>query len=201
MKNPTREHLLERIRFLESRVRDLESIIANNNDPSESVKAEKIYEIIFRLSPAAIGITRLEDGVIYDVSDSYCEVTGYTREELLGNTTVNLKFWLDPRDRESVRDLLKRYGFYRNIELNFRKKNGSIYTVIQSAELVMLGEKHYVIGTHLDITDFKKKSRELIYKNEELDILNEKLKLINEELRKSKEAMRQKYEKGQPGEK
>ncbi len=198
MKIPTREHLLERIRFLESRVRDLEAIISQNNDPGEAVKAEKIYEIIFRLSPAAIGITRLEDGVIYDVSDSYCEVTGYSREELLGNTTVNLKFWLDPRDRDSVRDLLKRDGFYRNVELNFRKKDGSIYTVIQSAELVTLGDKHYVIGTHLDITDIRKKTRELIYKNEELDILNDKLRLINEELLKSRETLLKKCSKIRP---
>jgi hypothetical protein len=49
-------------------------------------------------NPAAITITRMEDGRYVDVNDSFF-INGFTREEVIGHTSTELNVWVRPEER------------------------------------------------------------------------------------------------------
>src|SRR5262249_31808282 len=53
-------------------------------------KSEDRFKKAFTASANPASITTLEDGLYIDVNDSFIKSTGYTREEILGRTSVEL---------------------------------------------------------------------------------------------------------------
>jgi DNA-binding response OmpR family regulator len=61
------------------------------NKLQRSVKdSEHWFNTMFRSNPAPMGITSQSDYRIVDVNDAWVNLTGYSREEALGHTTIEL---------------------------------------------------------------------------------------------------------------
>ncbi len=73
-------------------------------------------QTIFNTSPGAAVITRLEDGVILDINEGYTDITGYTREDMSGKSTVEINIWKNISDRERVVEILREQGFCESYE-------------------------------------------------------------------------------------
>jgi two-component system cell cycle sensor histidine kinase/response regulator CckA len=114
---------------------------------------ERFYNV-FRSSPAATIIT--DRGRIILVNDAFERTTGHRRDEVIGLTVTDLGLWSDPADRqqEVIREL-ETYGYVRNVEHRFRKKNGDVGIGLLSIEFFSIAGKQYAVGTNVDITDRK----------------------------------------------
>ena len=55
----------------------------------------------FDASPLALTISSLTTGKLVEVNGTFINVTGYTREEALGKTTLELGLWKKPLEREA----------------------------------------------------------------------------------------------------
>jgi diguanylate cyclase (GGDEF)-like protein/PAS domain S-box-containing protein len=64
--------------------------------------AQGVYWTIFEHSPEAIALTRLRDRVLVEVNSEWLAMTGYSREEVLGRTALELGHWADPAERDLV---------------------------------------------------------------------------------------------------
>ncbi|HNR89253.1 MAG TPA: PAS domain S-box protein [Spirochaetota bacterium] len=177
---PSYEELQQRVRELEMRVVELEATTGTADGTLSDQST--MYKTIFHLSPVAIGLTRFDDGTIYQGNDAYFEEIGYSREEAIGRTTVELGFWANPGDRDRIKAILLDKGSYHKMELPFRKKDGTIYHVMQSAELVTIGDRMYIIGVHINITHLKQLETDLLEKTEEMEATIEELNQSNDEL-------------------
>ena len=84
---------------------------------------EKAYERGFRASSDAITITRLDDGEILEANDSFCEMVGFDRDEVIGRTALELGIYPDPTSRTRfVRRVLHRGGVSdHDVEVRTRK--------------------------------------------------------------------------------
>lgn len=91
-------------------------------------ESEEKFSGIFRASPAIIVITRLEDGRLLEVNDSFTFTTGYTREEALKLTTIDVGIWHDAKERRHIMQVLKTEGKLRNLEVTIPTKTGEIRT-------------------------------------------------------------------------
>lgn len=123
---------------------------------------------IFSAASVGIGITR--DRRIYEVSRGFCELTGYTKEELLGQSSRIVY----PSDDDYVRigkvtfDRLAKDGV-ADVEADWRRKDGRIISVILTAALVTPGDiTGDVTFTVADITARKRQERDL--KRHSLDL-------------------------------
>src|SRR5512139_796814 len=90
----------------------------------------------FRLSPHPIGITELETGHCLEVNDAYLEISGFRRDEVVGQTTFMLGIWPDPQERVQFIDRLKAEGKVRNLEVSMRMKSGEQRHFILSTDLI-----------------------------------------------------------------
>ena len=85
---------------------------------------EKLHNF-FYLSPSAVCVTDVSDGRIREVNQSLVELSGYSREELLGSTTLKLKFWTNVEDRNRLVEMLQNHGEGR-VEAVLRNKRGRL---------------------------------------------------------------------------
>jgi PAS domain S-box-containing protein len=129
-------------------------------------ESEEKFSKAFRSSPNTIVITTLKEGRFIEVNDSFTDLTGYTREEVIGNTAIDFNLWADPEDRDRMLRILKRDGRVHNHEFNFRVKSGEIRTWTFSAELIDIGPEPCMISMTMDITE-QKRAQETIKESEE----------------------------------
>ncbi len=124
--------------------------------------SEEKFAKAFNSNPTLMAITRLDDGVYVEVNDSYLEALGYTREEILGKSTLELEIWVDPLARDSILEEIAEKGTVRHRSVEYAAKNGEIRLGLLSVELITLGGKQYALALIDDITSRKKAEEALL---------------------------------------
>ena len=137
----------------------------------ENQEARERFELIFNTSPDAVLITRLSDGCIIDCNDSLTAMSGYRREELFGNTTLGLQFWLNSEERQQmVLGLALGGGRLENLEVTVQPKNDAQRVCILSAKLFDIDDEPHVLSVTRDITERKGQELKLQQAKAETDV-------------------------------
>lgn len=90
------------------------------------VSEGKRYRVVFQASQDAINIGRLSDGLFIEANQSFYDIHGFERDEVVGHTSPELKIWFDPADRQRFVEVLQRDSKCFNLEARFRRKNGEL---------------------------------------------------------------------------
>ena len=117
--------------------------------------SEKRYRTIFQTNLDSVVITRISDGLCVDANRTFLELTEYTRDEILGRTTADLKLWAEPGDRQRLLEALGQNGTCRDLEAKFKKKSGEIITAMVSASLIEIDETPCILSVARDISGAK----------------------------------------------
>jgi len=118
--------------------------------------SEEKFAKAFRGSTSAMAITRLRDGLFVDVNERWQEVTGFTREQALGQTSSQLNIWKHTEERERfIRDL-ESQGMVRNGEFRFIGEGGREWTALVSSQVSTLQGESVVVSSIVDITERKR---------------------------------------------
>ena len=115
----------------------------------------------FKVSPAAMFVSTLDQGRLLEVSDSAEQLTGYSKEEMIGRTTRELGLWDDPSKRDQLIAKLLEEGSIREFEWTMRQRSGRMLTCLVSAELTRMDQERCVTLALMDITTLKKAEREM----------------------------------------
>jgi diguanylate cyclase (GGDEF)-like protein/PAS domain S-box-containing protein len=110
----------------------------------------------------AIYITS-ESGVILDANPAMLEIFGLKNEEELQNYLAD-ELWADPEARKRELKILKEKGSVREFEVNIRRPDGEIRTVLDTAYMVkdpLTGEM-LLHGILVDITERKRLEMRLL---------------------------------------
>jgi len=127
-------------------------------------------EVLFHASPVGVGFS--VDRVLREVNDRLCKMTGYAREELIGQS---LRL-LHPSDEayeavgKQVYPQLAEKGIAR-IDAQMRRKNGEVRDVALCMSLVCPDDPaRGAIATVLDVTDYLRTQAELRAARARLDV-------------------------------
>ena len=155
------------------RVWSFRDITARKQSENELRESEDKFRLTFNFSPDAMNINRLHDGLYVDINEGFTRATGYTHEDVIGNTSLEINVWQDPADRQRLIEGLREKGFFENLEAQFRKKDGSLITGLMSARVISLKGEPHIISITRDITERKRHEKEQlkIEKLESLGIL------------------------------
>ena len=150
------------IRIHEQRIPN-NGIVLIISDITESKQAEQAlreseerFSKAFRSNPSLMVITDVDDGMIYDVNDSWCSTMGYTRDETIGKTGFEIGLWVDPSDRTSLVAALKKEGSVRDIETPFRTADGEVRDFLVAVERIELDGGPRLLFVSHDITGRKR---------------------------------------------
>jgi PAS domain S-box-containing protein len=120
---------------------------------AELAKAEEKFSKAFRLSPNAITLTRISDGSHIEVNESFCRMMGYSHEEIIGKTAVDLNFWASLGERDRMIQTLKNKTAIHNYELQFRNRSGQERTALLSIETIDIEGEACFLSISSDISD------------------------------------------------
>jgi PAS domain S-box-containing protein len=140
------------------------------NQMVEQLRAsEQRFSRAFHAGAGAFAIVTLETGRFVDINAGVCEMTGYSREQLLGQSIYRIKIWADPRDRRRLVRRLLAEGVVRNFDFRFRRKSGERRTGLISAALIELGGERCMISGAVDLTERHEAEEALIRARDELE--------------------------------
>ncbi len=149
---------------------DSEYEIAFASDISRRKKFEKKcrireeqYRKVFNKSPVGMVLCD-EEGGILKVNDTMIDISGYSREELEGNSILDtlVPQGSEEKAREDIAAILSGEDL-RKTESS-RKKNGEIYHVhLIETQITLPDGREGFLSMQLDITEQKKKERQLEY--------------------------------------
>lgn len=124
-------------------------------------ESEDKFRTAFRATPALISLVRLRDYRVVEVNETFVEVTGYAKEEIIGRTTLELGFWLEPAHRAEFFRLWERDGSVHEFECGFRMKSGHVLRLLLSAERIEIQGEPCILAMSVDITERKRAEQEL----------------------------------------
>ena len=137
-------------------------ILTLAQDISERKKAEKAlrdseekFRKAFYTSPDAVNLNRVEDGMYNSINPGFTRILGYTEEEIIGKTSVELNIWNNLEDRQKLVAGLKKDGIVLNLEAEFRSRDGRIVPGLMSASLIELDGVVYILSITRDMTERK----------------------------------------------
>ena len=111
-------------------------------------ESEEKYSLAFNTSPYAITITSVTNGKIIEVNDSFTKISGFNRVEAIGKTVIDLNIWVDKNARDKIE--------VKDKEVNFRRKNGEIYSALISSKIISLKNNNYILASINDISESKR---------------------------------------------
>ena len=133
----------------------------------EGLSTDAFFQTVFETSPDAAIVFRVCDAVIMHVNDSFCRIAGYAREEIVGKTTLELKLYYDPSDRDRYRAGMAETGILEPQHGFFRKRDGSKYAALISARTFWSNGYEYVCASIRDTSEQLRIEREQSERDEE----------------------------------
>lgn len=123
--------------------------------------SEERFAKAFRASPYALILSRLADGLILEVNDSWQNISGYSRAEVIGESSLTLNMFVDPADRQRAVAQLRQQGFVRDFELEICCKSAEVRQVSLSIEMIELNQEPCMLTIMNDITERKQAEQAL----------------------------------------
>ncbi|MGC2332304.1 MAG: PAS domain S-box protein [Candidatus Acidiferrales bacterium] len=138
---------------LEKRLRDLEQAQQALERAEENrARSEERFSKVFRASPIAFSITTVDEGRFIDVNEAFEDRYGYSRDELVGRTILDVGIWQDSEDRLRMLAEIRDQGLIRNHAARLRRHSGDLVETIYSAQLIELGGQQCILAVTEDLT-------------------------------------------------
>ena len=124
-------------------------------------ESEKKYQKTFRSNPAVMTLTRLKDGIIIEANKAFERVSRYSRDEIIGKTTIELR-WIDEDNRVELKQkMIESDGSIQNIEFQAHSRTGEKLIMLTSADTIKIGEDDCLLVSAIDITKRKQLEEKL----------------------------------------
>lgn len=107
---------------------------------------------VFSNCPVALVVNRLSDRVITEVNPEFTRLTGWSRDEAVGQIPRELGLF-DKESADAMVAELQRGGALLNLEIKVRTREGEVRSVILGTVLVEMEGTPHAITTFVDITE------------------------------------------------
>jgi len=132
-------------------------ITERNRMRAEIDAALQRFEAIFQNNPVPLCMMDFGSGIYLDVNPAWEDVSGYSRDVVVGRTSLDFGMWVDPSDRYRLFEAVKENG---NVplpyEAQFRRGDGRIITCLVTGRLIPLASRRLFIWAVEDVTERKK---------------------------------------------
>ena len=154
------------------RITDFHGIVRDINVRKELeyklFESNQKFETLFESSPFGIAVFELHPGRIIDANPAYFEMFGYTREEAIGHSAMELGI-IDPIARAEIIERIKQVGSSKNQEQKMYHRSGRPVICLYSNQLVTIGNERYSLVLFTDITERKMLEQQLVKAKDEAE--------------------------------
>jgi PAS domain S-box-containing protein len=109
------------------------------------------FEAVFAVIPHATAIIRLSDGAHLQINDAFTRLTGFTRSDIIGHSTVTLGIWTKEERAAHIAPLATPPGGSTVVPL--RTKDGKPLRLALSARHLDFGGEPCMVTIAIDVTE------------------------------------------------
>lgn len=147
--------------------------IANLKEAQMAVKeSEEKFRTAFKTSPDPLSLSDWE-GTYLDINDGFTNILGYSENEVIGKSSLDLDIWKNPTERKKFIINLKNDGVVNNLEIEFFDKAGNTHQGLLSASLLEIHGKKVILSIARDVTQKKELEKVLIESERKYKLLFE----------------------------
>lgn len=133
----------------------IQDISKRKQTEEQLLASEEKFSKAFRSSPDSYTITRQSDGKIVEVNEGFERIFGYSTDEVVGRSTLELNLWANPDQRQEFMELLRKQGYLRDLDVDLRNKSGEILQCQVSAESITIDDTPCMAAITRDMTERK----------------------------------------------
>lgn len=124
-------------------------------------ESERLFCQVFKNSYQPMSITTLAAGRYLEVNPTFLSLLGYTRDQVIGQTSFELGIWKDRAQRAEFVTRLKEEGQVRGFETLPRGANNQTMVWLSSAELIDIDGESCILIVSDDVTERKRSEEQL----------------------------------------
>ncbi len=113
------------------------------------------YATLLQAIPEVVLITRLSDGLIIEASDFVQQALGYSREEMIGQSSWQINAWVEPHEQTVFINRLRDKGICQDFATSFRTSAGQVIPVLLSGRVVELDGQACVLLIARNISEWR----------------------------------------------
>lgn len=144
--------------------------------------SRETFSRAFNSSPGLMSIATVRERRYIEVNDQFCNITGFSRDEVIGKTLGEINIWSDSRDIRAFTTVLRNEGTVRNMEISFRVRSKEQRIGLLSAEMLYIQGEECIITTIADITELRQIEQEMA-RLDQLNLVGEIAASIGHEVR------------------
>ena len=147
--------------------------ITELHDAQEALRrSQTTLSHLVATSPDLITLTEFDSGRYVMVNDTFTRFTGYTREQAIGRTAVELGIWVDPSERAAFVDAVRSQGTVSDWPQEFVARHGERFQLMLSAAQFDLEGKRFLVLNGRDISEVERTrlAHEAVLQNASLGI-------------------------------
>jgi PAS domain S-box-containing protein len=146
------------------------ALFSVSKDITKMRETEDLFSTAFQASSSLMAISEIESGKFIKVNRIFLDTLGYTIDQVIGKSSVELGLFDNPDDRSRVLSMMKTSGIVKNVEVTIRVKSGAPKIGLFSVSPIDVSGSPCWLTTMTDITDRKKIESELHEKQSRLDL-------------------------------
>ncbi|WP_051822835.1 PAS domain S-box protein [Desulfonatronum thiodismutans] len=139
----------------------LSDITARDRMEQNLRETQERFQTLFHASPNPLILTAMKDGKIVEINEAFMALSGYSRQEVLGKTVLELNIWKYPEERDVFLDILRKNGTCSRHEADFRMKNNKLLTGLMFSKMIQLHGQPYIFSAVQDISEQKRMAQAL----------------------------------------
>lgn len=164
------KELLEKNRQLEKELAYLRLKNLGKND----VSREMVFRV-FHSASQLMAVSKLDSGQYVDVNEAFLNALGYTKEEILGRTSDDIRIFADINESNKYIRLISKLKKLKDYPVTLKKKNGEEKPYLFSAETIILEGEIYLLTIYNEID--KSDTRKI--KDSQRSILDEIIETVS----------------------
>jgi PAS domain S-box-containing protein len=135
-------------------------------DVSLRFEAEQRFEQTFNINPAPAVICRLSDQRYVKVNQGFLDLTGYTRDEVLGQSLYDIDVLHDASDLETAKERLREGKTIPQMQADLLLPDGGRKLVIVAGQPIELDEHPCILFSFADLEPRRRAENELRHSEE-----------------------------------
>jgi len=120
--------------------------------------SEALFSRVFHSAPLLGALSMKADGRIVEANERYCRTLGFSREELLGRTTVECGI-IGVQERDRIISVLAD-GSMSNLEFEMKAKDGTAIPCLGSLAVIEADGKEMLLSLFTDLSEIKRAAAE-----------------------------------------
>jgi len=136
-------------------------IFGVSKDVSQIQLSEEKFSKAFRSNSALMALSSSTNGVFVDVNDAFVNTLGYTRDEIIGKTSLEFNLFENQSTREVISNTFNNNLKIKELEIILINKTGDKITGLLSVERIYVGNELCFLSLFVDITKRKKAEEEM----------------------------------------